>query len=249
MRRPLIAGNWKMFTDPGSATKLARELKAAFLGCEWADVVVCPPFISIPAVISALSGSIIEVGAQNMHWEKEGAFTGEVSGNMLKGSGCQWVIIGHSERRTYFSETNQGVSAKIRAAIACDLQPIACLGETLEERESGLTEEIVNKQFTEGPGSLKDIGKLAIAYEPVWAIGTGKNATPAQAQEVHRLIRGLILDMWGADSASSVRLLYGGSVKPENAASLWAQEDIDGFLVGGASLNAESFFAIARAVK
>ncbi len=249
MNRPLIAGNWKMFTDTAAAAKLAGELKASFAGCDWADVVVCPPFTSIPTVAALLVESTIEVGGQNMHWEKEGAFTGEISGKMLEASGCKWVIIGHSERRMYFSETNQGISAKIGAAIGLNLKPIICVGETLDERESGLTERVVEKQISEGIGKLKDIEWLTVAYEPVWAIGTGRNATPGQAQGVHRFIRGLISEMWGTDVASSIRLLYGGSVKPENAASLWAEEDIDGFLVGGASLRAETFFEIAEAVK
>jgi triosephosphate isomerase len=249
MRRPLVAGNWKMFTDPKSAAKLAGDLKTAFSTCNWADIVVCPPFTSIPAVAATLRGTAIEVGGQNMHWEKEGAFTGEISGNMLIGSDCRWVIIGHSERRTYFSETNQGVSAKIIAATACGLRPIVCVGETLDEKESGSTEEVIEKQIKEGIGGLKEIDNLTIAYEPIWAIGTGRNATPRQAQGVHGFIRDLISEIWRADVASSIRLLYGGSVKPENAASLWAEEDIDGFLVGGASLKAESFFGIAEAVK
>lgn len=249
MKRPLIAGNWKMFTDPDSAARLAGELKTGFSACDWADVLVCPPFTSIPAVVSTLTGSMIEVGGQNLYRESEGAFTGEVSGSMLSGSGCKWVIIGHSERRTYFSESNGEIFSKIKAAIASGLRPLVCIGESLENRESNQTAKVVKTQIIEGLGGLKELGNLTIAYEPVWAIGTGRNATPGQAQEVHRFIRDLISENWGTDAAASMRLLYGGSVKPENAGSLWAEEDIDGFLVGGASLKAESFIRIAQAVK
>lgn len=249
MRRPLVAGNWKMFTDPASGSELAVELKTRFSACDWSDVVVCPPFTSIPAVVSALSGSVIEVGGQDMHWENQGAYTGEVSASMLKASGCMWVILGHSERRNYFGERDESVGSKIGAAIASSLRPIVCVGESLNERDSGLTEKIVERQILGGIGGLDDISALTIAYEPVWAIGTGRSASPEQAREVHTFIRALLSDRWGVEAASLIRLLYGGSVKPENAASLSAAEDIDGFLVGGGSLDAESFFRIAEAVK
>jgi triosephosphate isomerase len=249
MRRPLVAGNWKMFTDPASAAKLADGLRTRFSACDWADVVVFPPFTSIAAVVSALSGSVIEVGGQNIHWENEGAYTGEVSGSMLKASGCKWAIVGHSERRKYFAETDEKVLSRIGAAIASGLNPIVCVGESLEERESGLTETVVERQIAGGLSGLQDIGSLTLAYEPVWAIGTGRTAAPDQAQEVHRFIRALISDRWGTGSAARIRLLYGGSVKPENAASLGAEEDIDGFLVGGGSLKAESCLGVGPTVK
>ena len=249
MRRPLVAGNWKMFTDPASAGKLAGELKGKFADCTWADIVVCPPFTSLQAVAGSLHDSKIEIGGQNMHWESEGAFTGEISATMLLNAGCKWVIIGHSERRTYFSETDAGVLSKVKSALAAGLKPIVCVGETLMQREGGITEKTVETQLVSGVGKMEDINRLTIAYEPVWAIGTGKNATPGQAEEVHSFIRNLIGGRWGAESAKSIRILYGGSVKPENAGLLWQEEDIDGFLVGGASLKAESFMRIAESLK
>lgn len=238
-----------MFTDPSTARKLAGELKEKFAKCAWADVVVCPPFTSLQAVVGSLDDSNIEIGGQNLHWESEGAFTGEVSAAMLLGSGCKWVIIGHSERRAYFSETDERVLSKARSALAAGLKPIVCVGETLDQREADITEKIVEAQLDGGLGDIDDIGHLTIAYEPVWAIGTGKNATPQQAEEVHRFIRKLIADRWGAKAAESMRILYGGSVKPENAGSLWREENIDGFLVGGASLKADSFLRIAESLK
>ncbi len=249
MRRPLIAGNWKMFTDPSSAMKLAGELKKEFKNCAWADVVVCPPFTSFHAVVESLEDSNIEIGGQNIHWESEGAFTGGISAAMLLNSGCKWVIIGHSEMRTYFSETDKQVLSKVRSALAAGLKPIVCVGETLEQRESGITEKTVEAQLVGGVGDIDDISRLTMAYEPVWAIGTGRNATPQQAEEVHRFMRRLIADRWGARVAESIRILYGGSVKPENAGSLGQEENIDGFLVGGASLKAASFLRIAESLK
>lgn len=238
-----------MFTDPSTAGKLAGELKEKFANCAWADIVVCPPFTSLQAVVGSLDGSNIEIGGQNLHWESEGAFTGEVSAAMLLSSGCKWVIIGHSERRAYFSETDERVLSKARSALAAGLKSIVCVGETLDQREADITEKIVEAQLDGGLGDIADIGRLTIAYEPVWAIGTGKNATPQQAEEVHRFIRKLIGDRWGAKAAESMRILYGGSVKPENAGSLWREENIDGFLVGGASLKADSFLRIAESLK
>jgi len=238
-----------MFTDPSTARKLAGELKEKFADCTWVDVVVCPPFTSIQAVVGSLDGSNIEVGGQNLHWESEGAFTGEISAAMLLSSGCKWVIIGHSERRAYFSETDKRVLSKARSALAAGLKPIVCVGETLDQREADITEKIVEAQLDGGLGDIDDIGHLTIAYEPVWAIGTGKNATPQQAEEVHGFIRKLLAEHWGAKAAESTRILYGGSVKPENASALWREENIDGFLVGGASLKADSFLRIAESVK
>jgi triosephosphate isomerase len=238
-----------MFTDPASAGTLADELRERFASFTLADIVVCPPFTSIQAVADSLKDSNIEIGGQNIHWEIEGAFTGEISATMLMSAGCNWVIIGHSERRTYFSETNQSVLSKVRSALAAGLKPIVCVGETPDQREADITEKTVETQLYGGLGDIDDIGRLTIAYEPVWAIGTGKNATPKQAEEVHRFIRKMIADRWGATAAESIRILYGGSVKPENAASLWREDNIDGFLVGRASLRADSFLLIAESVK
>jgi triosephosphate isomerase len=238
-----------MFTEPSTAAQLADELREKFAACDWADIVVCPPFTSLYAVATSLDGSNMEIGGQNVHWENEGAFTGEISAPMLEKAGCKWVIIGHSERRTYFSETNERVLSKVKSALATGLKPIVCVGETLDQREADITEKIVEDQLYSGLGDIDDIGRLTIAYEPVWAIGTGRNATPSQAEEIHRLIRKLIGDRWGTQAAESIRILYGGSVKPDNAASLWREDDIDGFLVGGASLKADSFLLIAEAVK
>jgi len=249
MRRPLIAGNWKMFTTPSNAGELAKNLRSALGECSWADIVVCPPYTSISIVVESLKDTGIGVGAQNLHWENEGAFTGEVSAGMIKSSGCDWVIIGHSERRAYFGETDDRVLKKVSAALETGLRPIVCVGETLEQRDSDITEEIVKGQLLGGLGEFDSIDVITIAYEPVWAIGTGRTATPQQAQEVHAFLRGVIAEKWGAQTAESIRILYGGSVKPENAGDLWKQEDIDGFLVGGASLKAESFAAIAESVK
>jgi len=246
MRRPLVAGNWKMYTDPQSAADLASKLKNALGGCEWTDIAIFPPFTSLGAALDAIRGSRIILGAQNMHWENEGAFTGEVSPSMLAKCGCSMVLIGHSERRIYFAETDGILNKKIKAALNIGLRPVLCIGETLEQRESGITEKVVEKQLTAGLDGIDDLDKMAIAYEPVWAIGTGRNATPQQASETHKFIRGIISAKWGEKFASSIRILYGGSVKPENARALAEMDDIDGFLVGGASLKAESFAAIAE---
>ncbi len=249
MRKPFVAGNWKMYTDTLSASELAGKLKASLADSDWSDVAVFPPYTSISAVVDILRGTSIDVGGQNLHWEKEGAFTGEISGQMLKVSGCSMVLIGHSERRTYFGEKEAAVLLKARAALATGLRPVICIGETLEQRESGITEAVVEKQIRGGIGDIKDISNVTLAYEPVWAIGTGRNATPQQAQEVHKFIRGLVAGCWGREAADSIRILYGGSVKPDNSKSLWEMDDIDGFLVGGASLKADLFTAIVESVK
>ncbi|MEE9552822.1 MAG: triose-phosphate isomerase [candidate division Zixibacteria bacterium] len=248
MRKPLVAGNWKMFTVPSVSKELAAGLKSKLAGCGWADLVVCPPYTSLTTVISELTGTSIDVGAQNLHWESEGAFTGEISPQMLSDSGCKWVIIGHSERRAIFGETDDGVFKKINAALKTGLKPIVCVGESLEQRDSGVTEEIVKGQLLGGIGQL-NISGLTIAYEPVWAIGTGRTATPQQAQDVHRFLRNTIKEKWGQEKAESIKILYGGSVKPENAGDLSKKDDIDGFLVGGASLKADSFAAIIETLK
>lgn len=249
MRKPLVAGNWKMFTVPSVSIKLAAELKTKLSDCDWADMVVCPPYTSLAGVISELKGTAIEVGAQNLYWEKEGAFTGEISPKMLLDTGCKWVIIGHSERRAIFSETDKNVFKKTRAALDIGLNPIVCVGESLKQKDSGVTEEVIEGQLLGGIGEFSDIRGLTIAYEPVWAIGTGRTATPQQAQEVHCFLRATIFKKWGQEAADSVRILYGGSVKPENAGNLRNENDIDGFLVGGASLKADSFAAIIEATK
>jgi triosephosphate isomerase (TIM) len=248
MRRKLIAANWKMYKTPDDARAFVREFKPLIAGHDRDDVAICPPFISIPATLEAVSGTQIEVGAQNMHWEKQGAFTGEVSAEMLRSLGCKQVIIGHSERRQYFGETDIGVNRKLRGALADGLKAIVCVGELFEERESGLTENILRRQvgaaLREIAGS--DVDKFCVAYEPVWAIGTGKTATPEIAANAHVFIRGEAGKAIGTDAARKLRIIYGGSVKPENAHALMSQEEIDGALVGGASLDPKSFAAIVK---
>jgi triosephosphate isomerase (TIM) len=250
MRRPLVAGNWKMFKGPTEARKLALELRNGILGRrEGAEVVLCPPFVSLAAVAEIIHGSPLRLGAQNVHWESQGAWTGEIAAAMLRDAGCTSVIIGHSERRQHFGETNVTVQRRVRAALAAGLQPIVCVGETLAERDAGVTGRVVESQVREGLEGLsaEDWGKLVLAYEPVWAIGTGRNATPEQAQEVHGMLRGLVSSLAGPANAAGLRILYGGSMKPDNAAALLGQPDVDGGLVGGASLEAASFMGIVAA--
>jgi len=249
MRKPLIAGNWKMFTGPSAAESLSLALKTTLKDCNWADIVVCPPFTSISAVVSVLKNTAIEIGAQDTFWESEGAYTGEISPVMIREAGCGWVIIGHSERRAHFGESDQTVFKRVNAAMKAGLKPIVCVGETLQQRDSGITEEIVKSQLLGGIGEIRAISNLTIAYEPVWAIGTGRTATPRQAQDVHNVIRTIISEKWGELTASAARILYGGSVKPDNAGDLWQEDDIDGFLVGGASLNADTFSRIIESAK
>ena len=248
-RRPVLAGNWKMYKPHAQAAQLARELRDG-MGDALAtrEVVVAPPFTSIPAVTEALRGSGIGVAGQNMHPEKEGAFTGEISPVMLREIGCSHVILGHSERRQFFGETDEGVARKTAAALAHGLVPIVCVGEMLAEREANKTMEVVARQMDGALGKIEApaVAGLLVAYEPVWAIGTGKVATPAQAQEVHSFIRQRISSSHGPQAAGAVRILYGGSVKPDNIAALMAEGDIDGALVGGASLTADSFLKIVR---
>jgi len=238
-----------MYTDPASAADLAGKLKSSLSGCSWADLAVFPPYTSLVSVIATLKGTPIHIGGQNLHWEKEGAFTGEISGLMLRSAGCNMVLIGHSERRTYFGETDERVNLKLNAALSAGLKPIVCIGESLEQRESGITEKVVESQLMGGLNGMTSLSDIVIAYEPVWAIGTGKNATPEQAADVHKYIRSLIAKGWGESTAKAIRILYGGSVKPDNSGLLWSKEDIDGFLIGGASLKAETFTAIADTVK
>jgi triosephosphate isomerase len=213
------------------------------------EVVVCPPFTALQAVGAASAGTAIGLGAQNMHWEKPGAFTGEVCAEMLRELYCHYVIVGHSERRSLFGETDAGVNRKVKTALASNLHPIVCVGETIAQRQAGQTEAVVTTQVREGLREIgaEDLKKIVVAYEPVWAIGTGLTATPAQAQEVHRLIRGLLTELADEKTAQLIRLQYGGSVKPANARELFSQPDIDGGLIGGASLDATAFMAIIKA--
>jgi len=246
MRRPVIAGNWKMYKTVAEAVALASEVRAGSGGD--AEVVVAPAFTALPAVAEALRGSAIGLAAQNMHPAVEGAFTGEVSPVMLKDVGCTHVILGHSERRQFFGETDEGVAKKAEAALAHGLCPIVCVGESLAERESNRTMEVVERQVERALRGLSadQVARILVAYEPVWAIGTGKVATPDQAQEVHAFIRKRITVSHGEPAADAVRVLYGGSVKPDNIGALMAQADLDGALVGGASLTAASFLKIVR---
>jgi triosephosphate isomerase (TIM) len=249
MRKKLIAANWKMYKNPGPACEFVATLLPLVHKRTHAEIVLCPPFTCLPAVVEAVRETNIGVGGQNMFWEKEGAYTGEISGPMLKAVGCSHVIIGHSERRQYFGETDETVNRKLRAALACGLQPIVCIGELLQEREAGLTEEILTRQcyiaFSEI--SALEAAPLIIAYEPVWAIGTGKTATPEMAAEAHELVREQAARAFGDETAANMRILYGGSVKPENAKALMSKIEIDGALVGGASLDPESFAKIVHA--
>ena len=250
MRPKVIAGNWKMNKDVHQTEELINGLKKALdFSLTNVKVVICPPFTSLETAQQLLQGSPIVLGAQNMYYEDEGAFTGEVSAKMLKGVGCQFVILGHSERRQYFRETDEFINKKVKKALASGLIPIVCVGETLEEREKNITHQVVTTQVK---GVLKDISaddveKLIIAYEPVWAIGTGRNATPQQAEEVHLLIRRLISELYSSTTAERFIIQYGGSVKADNASDLLSQLDIDGALVGGACLKADSFAAIVKA--
>lgn len=246
MRKKIIAGNWKMYNDLSASVELVSGIKAGLNGTEKCEVVVCPPFTSLDTVNTLIKNSAIKLGAQNMYYEENGAYTGEISATMLRGTGCEYVIIGHSERRTIFKETDELLNKKLKKALSSSLKPIFCIGETLEEREKGVTFDIIKNQITNGLEGIpvSDFTSVVIAYEPVWAIGTGKTATPAQAQEVHQFIRGLIADLYGNDAAQNLVIQYGGSVKPENAAELLSQPDIDGALVGGACLKADSFLKI-----
>jgi triosephosphate isomerase (TIM) len=252
MRTKIIAGNWKMNKDLNESVELINGLKSKLAALpKNVKAIVCPPFTSLELAKKLLEGSPVELGAQNMHHEDEGAFTGEVSSKMLKSAGCKYVILGHSERRQYFGETDVSINTKAKKALASGLIPIICVGETLQEREKNITNQVVTTQVK---GCLKDIAaadieKSIIAYEPVWAIGTGKVATPQQAQDVHKLIRGLVSQLYGAATADKIVIQYGGSVKPDNAKELMHQPDIDGALVGGACLKADSFAAIVQAAE
>jgi len=248
MRRALIAGNWKMHLDLRSAIVLASELKRELGEVEDRDLVVFPPFPFLADVADTLAGSSIGVGAQNLHPEPQGAFTGEVSAAMLVSVGCRWVIVGHSERRDHFGESDAFLNAKLRAALAAGLKPILCVGEHVEERREGKAEAVVREQLEADLDGLSadEVREVTVAYEPVWAIGTGLTATPAQANDMHGAIRRLLGEGFGAAVAQQCRILYGGSVKASNAKSLLAEGEIDGALVGGASLKAAEFCQIAR---
>jgi triosephosphate isomerase len=248
MRKPLMAGNWKMYKTPAETHAFFEVFKPRVAGATECDIVICPPFPDLHAALKETSGSNVSIGAQNLHWGKEGAVTGEVSGHMLQSVGCEYVIIAHSERRQYFGETEADVVRKTHAALEFDLKPIVCVGERLEERESGRTEDVLAEMFDGGIGPLTpdQFAKITIAYEPVWAIGTGRTATPAIASAAHKFIRSRAAAKFGEQAAEAVRILYGGSVKPENVKALMAEEDIDGALVGGASLDPASFAAIVQ---
>jgi triosephosphate isomerase (TIM) len=247
-RRPLIAGNWKMYKTADEAVDFVQKLLPQVSGVADRDIMIAPAFTALEAAAAALKGSAVGLGAQDMFWEAEGAFTGQVSPRMLAAAGCRYVIIGHSERRQFFGETDDTVNRKIRAALKADLIPVMCVGESEKEREAGQTFSILDKQIKDGLEKLvaAELGSLVIAYEPVWAIGTGKTATAAQAEEAHAFIRSLMEGLFGSGMAASVRILYGGSVKSENASELMAMIDIDGALVGGASLNPDSFAKIVK---
>jgi triosephosphate isomerase len=250
MRRKVIAGNWKMNNDlketQNLITKLISGLSGESLNC---DVIVCPPFTSLSEAYSLIKDTNIKLGAQNMYFESSGAFTGEVSADMLKSVGCEYVILGHSERRTIFGESDQVINKKLKKALSSGLKPIFCVGELLEERESGITEKVINRQVIEGLNdiSVEEMSKIIVAYEPVWAIGTGKTASPEQAQEVHEFIRNLIKAKYSDSVSENLIIQYGGSVKPDNAKDLLSRKDIDGALVGGACLKIDSFMGIIKA--
>src|SRR5688500_11265686 len=249
MRTPLIAGNFKMFKTVAETVSYVNELRSLANNLREVDIVIAPPFTAIAAAAAAVKGSNIRVGAQDLHWEREGAFTGEVSAGMLREAGARFTIIGHSERRTLFGETDGAVNKKMRAALTAALVPIVCIGETLDQRDRNETMAVLDRQIKEGLDGVtgEQLSGMVLAYEPVWAIGTGRNATPAQAGEAHHHIRQRLKQWFGLDASERCRVLYGGSVKPDNIAKLIAEPDVDGALVGGASLDARSFTAIITA--
>lgn len=248
MRKKMIAANWKMHKNPTQTGDFFRDFLPLVADHTRDEIVVCPPYIDLCVAIEAAKGGNVAIGAQNLYWEKEGPYTGEICPRMLVEIGCTHVIIGHSERRQYFGETDDVVNFKLKAALEAGLAPIACVGEVLEERDAGLTEDVLRRQCLRAfhAISVKKAAKLVVAYEPVWAIGTGKTATPQMASEAHVLIRGEAAKAFGREFSDALRILYGGSVKPENAKALMSQEEIDGALVGGASLNPTSFSAIVK---
>lgn len=248
MRRPILAGNWKMYKTPAETAAFFEQFRPLVKDSTHAEIVICPPFVDLSAAAAAVAGTRIGIGAQNMHWAAEGAYTGEVSAAMLLAVGCRWVIVAHSERRQYFGETEASALKKIGAALDAGLTPIYCVGEHLEDREGGKTHDILSRQMRECACrlTLEQFQKIVVAYEPVWAIGTGKVATPEIAESAHAFIRAEIRATLGEQAAGACRILYGGSVKPDNIRGLMAQDDIDGALVGGASLDAASFAGIVN---
>jgi triosephosphate isomerase len=252
MRKPVMAGNWKMYKTAAETTAFFHKFVPAVAGTTHSEIVICPPFVNIPAAVEATRATphstVIGIGGQDLFWLQEGAYTGEISASMLTAAGCGWVIIGHSERRQYFGETDETVLKKTQAALAQGLTPIVCIGERLEERESGSTEHVLRAQCTHGICSLppEQFARIVIAYEPVWAIGTGRTATPEIASQAHGIVRHHLSIHFGEAAAQASRILYGGSVKPDNIKGLMAQGDIDGALVGGASLDPDSFAAIVN---
>jgi len=248
MRKKVIAANWKMYKTPDQTREFFRDFLPLVSGHTRDEIVVCPSFLDLPAALESAKGSNVTVGAQNVHWKEEGAFTGETSVGQLKALGIDHVIIGHSERRQYFGETDDTVNLRLKTALEVGFTPICCVGEVLEEREAGLTDDVLRRQCVRAfhAISAKKAAKLIVAYEPVWAIGTGKTATPEIAAEAHAVIRNEAAEIFGEEFAAQLRILYGGSVKPENANALMSQEEIDGALVGGASLDPKSFSAIVK---
>ena len=248
MRNKLIAANWKMYKTPDQTREFFHEFLPMLSGHDRDEIVVCPPDVDLAAALESVKGSNVSIGAQNVHWKPEGAFTGETSAPMLLALGVTHVVIGHSERRQYFCETDDTVNMRLKAALEAGLTPICCVGEVLEEREAGSTDDVLRRQCVRAFHAIssKKATKLVVAYEPVWAIGTGKTATPEMAAEAHAVIRSEATEIFGEEFASRLRILYGGSVKPENASALMAQEEIDGALVGGASLDPKSFAAIVK---
>ena len=248
MRVPLIAGNWKMYKTLGETTQFFREFLPRVANSTRCEIAIAPPFTAIRTAVELARGSRVAICGQDTYWEKQGAFTGQVSAPMLADAGCRFTLIGHSERRQYFGETDQTVHKKIRAALGAELEAIVCIGERLEEREAGRTEAVLEQQVEQGLDglTLAEFPRIIIAYEPVWAIGTGRTATPEIAEQAHKFIRSRVAARFGREAADGVRILYGGSVKPDNVKGLMAQADIDGALVGGASLEAGSFAAVVN---
>jgi triosephosphate isomerase len=248
LRRPVIAGNWKMYKTRTETAAFFRDFISLVSNSKHCDIVVAPPFTAICVAVDAARGTDVAIGGQDLYWQPDGAFTGEISGRMLAEAGCAYVIVGHSERRQFFGETDDSVQRKTKAALAANLTPIVCVGELLAEREGNQTESVLRRQFEGGVGALTpaEFSRILIAYEPVWAIGTGRTATPEIAAEAHRFIRVLAAKHFASEQASALRILYGGSVKPDNIRGLMAQAEIDGALVGGASLDPKSFAAIVN---
>ncbi|MFY9728021.1 MAG: triose-phosphate isomerase [Bryobacteraceae bacterium] len=248
MRKPVMAGNWKMYKTPAETTAFFEKFRPLVAASAHCEIVIAPPFTNLAAAVAAAHGTAIRIGSQNIAWAKEGAFTGEISGPMIAAVGATHAIVGHSERRQYFGETDETVLKRTQAALECGLTPIVCVGERLDDREGGRTEAVLVGQFQKGIAGLsaQQFAKIVIAYEPVWAIGTGKTATPEIAADTHRVIRGEVRAKYGKEAADAVRILYGGSVKPDNARTLMAQPEIDGVLVGGASLDPVGFASIVN---